>query len=56
MSPPQKIPRGVCIQFSTGGEESLGPVLFLCQLSPYPLESTHLLQDVHDYGTEAIGI
>jgi hypothetical protein len=54
MSPPQKSQEGHA--YYSAPEETLDMFSSCDQSSPYPLESTHLLQDVQDYGTEEIGI
>jgi hypothetical protein len=54
MSPPQKSQEGHA--YYSAPEETLDMFSSCDQSAPYPLESTHLLQDVQDYGTEAIGI
>jgi hypothetical protein len=53
MSPPQKSQEGHAYYSAPEETHHLDSS---CDQSPYPLESTHLLQDVQDYGTEAIGI
>lgn len=56
MSPPQKSQKAYAYNSAPEEKNHLDLFSSCDQSSPYPLESTHLLQDVHDYDTKAIGI